>query len=287
MLFLFIILFYLISLINTHNISTLKINKAEFPSISTSKFNYTYLPLGYKFYLTAENTMTKVLDPEKSKNGTIDLTATDNSGLTVRSVCNFDNIHYKSLKKEINFTCETTGVGENSKIYSLKQFNKPADFGEFYLKIDNNINYTGMAAAGPCKCIKPNLNYKVYKQVIKDGKIILPFSRDINMEQIYDLTLGEISIFNSCTRKNTEEEQEIECFYSPKSYDYGKVYDANIVNYCKEKIRVLGVIFLGDTYNNYNGEEYDLDDNFDDEYDSYSILFNRKFILILIAILII
>ena len=108
------------------------------------------------------------------------------------------------------------------------------------------------------------------------------------MEQIYDLTLGEISIFNSCTRKNTEEEQEIECFYSPKSYDYGKVYDANIVNYCKEKIRVLGVIFLGDTYNNYNGEEYDLDDNFDDdENDSYSILFIRKFILILIAILII
>ena len=182
---------------------------------------------------------------------------------------------------EINFNCETINNGESNKTYTLKQLNKRA----FYLKIDNNINYNGMPMAGPYKCDKPNFNYKIYKRRKKDGKIKLILSSDAKMEQIYDIIFGEISIMKGCSKNNFEGDKEMKCSYTPDLYKNEKVYDCNIVNYCKEKIRVLGVIFLGSTYkNNYYGDDFEFDDDFEDEIDFYKMYFKKYLIFLILLI---
>ena len=274
MFFIQIFILYFISLTKA-DIETLKINKAYFPSMNDS--NSTYLPSGYKFEISAKNTMLKVLEPKKAKTGKIYLSASDNSSLVVEAKCGLNESNFISLNEEINVNCETINKGETTKIYKLKQLNEPINFGEFNLITDNKINYGG---AGPYKCIKPNINYKIQARTKKDGKINIFFSKDINLEHIYDLTFGEISLINNCSKFNNSDNSEMKCNYEPNLYNYGKTYDFNIINYCKEKSRVLGIIFLGNDDNNNYREDYEYDEEYYDYYDINKIFCINKFLLL-------
>ena len=90
----------------------------------------------------------------------------------------------------------------------------------------------------------------------------------------------------SCSKNNSKGDKEVKCSYTPDLYENEKVYDCNTVNYCKEKIRVLGVIFLGSTYNNnYYGDDFEFDDDFEDELDSYKMYFIKKYLILFILLI--
>ena len=259
-------------------IETLKINKANFPSIHNT--NSSFLPFGYKFDITAKNTKLKILEPKKAKIGKIFLSASDNPSLIVEAECGLNESNFKFLRDEINVNCQTISEGEAKKIYKLKQLNEPINFGEFNLITDNNINY---GAAGPYECNKPDIKYKIYAKTKKNGKINLSMTEDINLDHIYDVTFGEISLINNCSKLNNS---KIECKYLPNLYDYGKTYDFNIINYCKEKSKVLGIIFLGNDKDNYR-EDYEDDEEYYEYYDISKIFFFKKFIFLLYFFLLI